>query len=202
MSAFDAVVLAGGAARRLGGADKPAVDVAGHSMLDRVVRACAGAATIAVVGPERPVTRPVVWTREDPPGGGPVPALAAGLAVGSADIVVVFAADLPFLDEEAVASLLENLSADAVYYTDARGKDQPAGRRLPSCVRSGPRSRPISEPADSRLRAALAPLSFTPLPDTRGAAADCDTWDAVERARRLLATGPGSDEDGRYGRHS
>lgn len=201
MSAFDAVVLAGGAARRLGGADKPAVDVAGHSMLDRVVRACAGAATIAVVGPQRPVSSPVVWTREDPPGGGPVPALAAGLAVGSADIVVVFAADLPFLDEEAVASLLKKLTADAVYYTDARGKDQP----LAAAYRRGPLAATIaaiSEPADSRLRAALAPLAVTRLPDTRGAAADCDTWDAVEQARRLLATDPGSDEDGRHGRHS
>jgi molybdopterin-guanine dinucleotide biosynthesis protein A len=201
VSAFDAVVLAGGAARRLGGTDKPAVDVAGRSMLDRVVRACAGAATIAVVGPERPVPLPVVWTREDPPGGGPVPALAAGIAVGTADSVVVLAADLPFLDEEAVASLLENLTADAVFFTDAHGKDQPlaaAYRRAPLAAAIAA----IAEPADSRLRAVLAPLSVTRLPDTRGVAADCDTWDAVERARLLLATDEGSGEDGRHGRHS
>ncbi|MFD9249059.1 NTP transferase domain-containing protein, partial [Streptomyces bottropensis] len=42
--AFDAVVLAGGAARRLGGADKPALRVGGRALLDRVLTACAGAA--------------------------------------------------------------------------------------------------------------------------------------------------------------
>ncbi|MYQ48709.1 NTP transferase domain-containing protein, partial [Streptomyces sp. SID4985] len=34
---YDAVVLAGGAARRLGGADKPGVRVGGRPLLDRVL---------------------------------------------------------------------------------------------------------------------------------------------------------------------
>lgn len=201
MSAFDAVVLAGGAARRLGGTDKPALDVGGRSMLARVVQACAGAATITVVGPERPVPRPVAWTREDPPGGGPVPALAAGIAVGGADTVVVLAADLPLMDAEAVAALLEHLTADAVVYTDARGKDQP----LAAAYRRGPLTSAvagIAEPVGSRLFAVLEALSITRLPDTRGVTADCDTWDAVDRARLLLATDGGSGEDGTHGRHS
>ncbi|WP_438949006.1 NTP transferase domain-containing protein, partial [Streptomyces harbinensis] len=37
---FDAIVLAGGAARRLGGADKAAVTVGGRPLLDRVLDAC------------------------------------------------------------------------------------------------------------------------------------------------------------------
>lgn len=200
MSAFDAVVLAGGAARRLGGTDKPALEVGGRSMLARVVEACAGAATVTVVGPPRPVPRPVVWVREDPPGGGPVPALLAGIAVGDADTVVVLAADLPFLDPEAVAALLDGLTADAVFYTDARGKDQPlaaAYRRAPLTAALAA----VAEPADSRLFGALAPLSVTRLPDPRGVTADCDTWEAVERARALLAGNAGSSEDGRHGRH-
>ncbi|MEU9382801.1 NTP transferase domain-containing protein, partial [Streptomyces sp. NPDC048279] len=41
--AYDAIVLAGGAARRLGGADKPSVRVGGRPLLDRVLTACAGA---------------------------------------------------------------------------------------------------------------------------------------------------------------
>ncbi|NJP68904.1 NTP transferase domain-containing protein, partial [Streptomyces spiramenti] len=36
---FDAVVLAGGAGRRLGGADKAAVRVGGRTLLDRVLTA-------------------------------------------------------------------------------------------------------------------------------------------------------------------
>ncbi|WP_240497415.1 NTP transferase domain-containing protein, partial [Streptomyces hirsutus] len=41
--AYDALVLAGGGARRLGGADKPGVRVGGRSLLDRVLAACSGA---------------------------------------------------------------------------------------------------------------------------------------------------------------
>ena len=40
---FDAVVLAGGRAERLDGADKAALDVAGATLLDRALRAVAGA---------------------------------------------------------------------------------------------------------------------------------------------------------------
>src|SRR3954447_15877275 len=122
---FDAIVLAGGEARRLGGVDKPGLEVGGVSMLDRVLEACAGAASIAVVGPPHAVRHPVVFTREDPPGGGPVPALAAGMEIGSSEVVAVFAADLPFLDTPAVELLRRSLTADAVVFTDVRGKEQP-----------------------------------------------------------------------------
>ncbi|MCW2606336.1 MAG: molybdopterin-guanine dinucleotide biosynthesis protein, partial [Frankiales bacterium] len=70
MTAYDAVVLAGGSGRRLGGVDKPGLLVDGTSLLDRVLGAVARAGTVVVVGPERPAARPVVWAREDPPGGG------------------------------------------------------------------------------------------------------------------------------------
>ncbi|MEH6375729.1 NTP transferase domain-containing protein, partial [Streptomyces sp. KLMMK] len=43
MTGYDAVVLAGGAARRLGGADKPTLRVGGRTLLDRVLEACADA---------------------------------------------------------------------------------------------------------------------------------------------------------------
>ncbi|MFF2775034.1 DUF6457 domain-containing protein [Streptomyces sp. NPDC058052] len=77
-TAYDAVVLAGGAARRLGGVDKPAVRVGGRALLDRVLAACAGARLTVVVGDPRPTVRPVRWTREQRAGTGPVAALDAG----------------------------------------------------------------------------------------------------------------------------
>ncbi|MFE9042808.1 DUF6457 domain-containing protein [Streptomyces sp. NPDC007818] len=77
-TAYDAVVLAGGAARRLGGVDKPGVRVGGRALLDRVLAACAGAGRTVVVGDPRPTVRPVRWTREQPSGTGPVAALDAG----------------------------------------------------------------------------------------------------------------------------
>jgi molybdopterin-guanine dinucleotide biosynthesis protein A len=184
---FDAIVLAGGSARRLGGTDKPALEVGGISLLDRVLAACAGAASIAVVGPPRPVRQPVVFTREYPPGGGPLPALAAGLTVGSADVVAVFAADLPFLDDEAVTALRRSLIADAVLFTDARGKDQPLAalyRRDTLTAALGA----MTELRGARLFSIIEALHVTRIPDTRGVTVDCDTWEAVEAARALIAT--------------
>ena len=186
---FDAIVLAGGGARRLGGVDKPGLEVGGVSMLDRVLAACAGAASTAVVGPPRAVHRPVVFTREDPPGGGPVPALAAGMEIGSSEVVAVFAADLSFLDAAAVELLHRSLTADAVVFTDARGKDQPLAavyRRRPLAAALAA----LPEQSGARLFSILDTLTVTRLPDSRGVTADCDTWDALDTARALLATGP------------
>ncbi|MFG2323976.1 NTP transferase domain-containing protein [Streptomyces sp. NPDC048568] len=162
---YDAVVLAGGAARRLGGADKPGLRVGGRALLDRVLAACAGARTTVVVAGPRPTARPVTWAREDPPGGGPLAALAAGLRHTTAEFVVVLSADLPFLGEPTVARLLSALAAgeaDGVLLTDADGRDQPlvaayrasAVRRELAAMagdRAGRKAR--EEPADRRGRA-------------------------------------------------
>ncbi|MDC0770419.1 NTP transferase domain-containing protein [Streptomyces sp. HD] len=121
-------MLAGGGARRLGGVDKPALRVGGRALLDRVLAACADAHTTVVVADPRPTARPVVWAREDPPGGGPLAALDAGLRHTTAEHVVVLSADLPFLDEDTVRRLLTALrtsGADGALLTDADGRDQP-----------------------------------------------------------------------------
>ncbi|NUR58299.1 MAG: NTP transferase domain-containing protein [Catenulispora sp.] len=190
---FDAIVLAGGGARRLGGVDKPALDVGGMSLLDRVLAACAGAKSVAVVGPVREVRFPVVFTREDPPGGGPVPALAAGMGIGTAPVVAVFAADLPFLDSAAVESLRRVLdtdpTTDAVVFTDAHGRDQP----LAALYRRGALAAALAalpELPGARLFTLLRTLRVARVGDPRGVTADCDTWDAVHAARALLATPP------------
>ncbi|KUF15880.1 DUF6457 domain-containing protein [Streptomyces silvensis] len=107
---FDAVVLAGGRAARLGGADKPGVRVGGRALLDRVLAACAGAGTTVVVAAPRPTPRPVVWARESPAGGGPLAALDAGLRRTNAQLVVVLSADLPFLRERTVHRLIAAVS--------------------------------------------------------------------------------------------
>lgn len=129
---FDAVVLAGGGARRLGGVDKPGLRVGGRALIDRVLAACGQARTTVVVAAPREVAREVVWAREEPAGGGPLAALAAGIAAAGgaegAPAVVVVSADLPFLDEAAVRGLLARLAeggADAVLARDAEGRDQP-----------------------------------------------------------------------------
>lgn len=112
-SGYDAVVLAGGAARRLGGTDKPAVTVGGRALIDRVLAACAGARTTVVVSGPRTCARPVVRVHEEPPGGGPVAALDAGLRHTAQDLVLVLSADLPFLDRATVERLVAALDTGA-----------------------------------------------------------------------------------------
>ncbi len=101
-----AIVLAGGASRRLG-ADKPEQRVGGRRLLDIALAAVAGADAVVVVGPPRDVPAEITVVCEDPPGSGPVAALAAGVAAlpeGPADVVVL-AADLPRITPAAVAAL-------------------------------------------------------------------------------------------------
>lgn len=118
----DAVVLAGGGARRLGGTDKPSLTVGARTLLDRVLSACAGASATVVVGPRRPTYRPVTWVREDPPGGGPLSALDAGLREAGAPTVLVLSADLPFLRQRTLRRLLA-----AVEETSPLGDRETAG---------------------------------------------------------------------------
>ncbi|MGW6129156.1 molybdenum cofactor guanylyltransferase [Cellulomonas sp. NPDC055163] len=83
---YDALVLAGGRARRLGGVSKPDVLVAGRRLLAHVLDAAAagpggGARRTVVVAPGSvAVPGDVLRTLEDPPDGGPVAGIAAGLA--------------------------------------------------------------------------------------------------------------------------
>ncbi|MGC4894228.1 molybdenum cofactor guanylyltransferase [Micromonospora sp. DT31] len=129
MTAYAAVVLAGGAARRMGGVDKPARPVGGRPMLRRVLAAVADADQRIVVGPVGPVPQGVRVTREVPPGGGPVAAAAAGLALVDPGIRVValLAADLPLLTTAALAELryaLEASTAALACYVDGEGRRQ------------------------------------------------------------------------------
>jgi hypothetical protein len=80
MVPYTAVVLAGGRAARLGGRAKPQLEVGGRTMLAAVLAAVGDAAERIVVGPPQPVPAGVLIVREEPPGGGPVAALRAGLA--------------------------------------------------------------------------------------------------------------------------
>ncbi|MGW4965745.1 NTP transferase domain-containing protein [Nonomuraea sp. NPDC004186] len=133
--AFDAVILAGGEARRLGGADKPGLTVGGRSLVEHVVTAVADARTTIVVGPERPIPG-VVFVREDPPRSGPVPALAAGLNGVTAPWVVLLAGDLPFITAPHVTALLNAATTQPPNPTAAPAPPTPATQPPDAPVRS------------------------------------------------------------------
>ncbi|MFF2651381.1 NTP transferase domain-containing protein [Streptomyces sp. NPDC058045] len=200
---FDAVVLAGGAARRLGGADKPGLRVGGRSLLDGVLSACAEATATVVVAEPRPTARPVRWAREDPPGGGPLAALDAGLARTTAPLVAVLSADLPFLRRATVHRLLETLTGptsealftgapperiDGVLLVDGEGRWQP----LVACYRSEVLRRELALLAEENggtaglpLRALTRRLELAAVPDPL-ASFDCDTWNDIATARSRI----------------
>jgi molybdopterin-guanine dinucleotide biosynthesis protein A len=194
ITAYDAIVLAGGAAKRLGGADKPAVSVGGRALLDRVLGVCRGARRTVVVGGRRATAHPVVWAREEPPGSGPLAGLDAGVRAAGAPIVLVLSADLPFLGERTVRELVHTLEAadaarDAVLLTDSGGRDQPlvAAYRTESLRRelallatehgslSGLPLRLLTQELD------VARIATDPL-----ASFDCDTWEDISAARARI----------------
>lgn len=78
--AHDVVVLAGGGGTRLGGVDKARLEVGGRPLLVRVLQGTTHARRVVVVG-DTPVPVGVARTLEDPPGGGPVAGIVAGLRV-------------------------------------------------------------------------------------------------------------------------
>ncbi|GAA1829352.1 molybdenum cofactor guanylyltransferase [Agromyces salentinus] len=84
---LDAVLLAGGRASRLGGVSKPGLTVGDRTLLQHAVDAAhaAGAERIVVVGPPSLEAPGCLVVLEDPPFGGPVAAIAAGLAALDAD---------------------------------------------------------------------------------------------------------------------
>ncbi|WP_406066704.1 molybdenum cofactor guanylyltransferase [Micromonospora sp. NBC_00860] len=128
MGTYAAVVLAGGAARRMGGVDKPALPVGGRPMRDRVLTAVTDATPRVLVGAADAVPAGVLVVREDPPGGGPVAAAAAGLALLDPDVGVValLAADLPLLTRAAIGDLLNHLDREALDTEPAGGGSAPA----------------------------------------------------------------------------
>ncbi|MFA1547233.1 molybdenum cofactor guanylyltransferase [Actinomadura chokoriensis] len=182
---FDAILLAGGRARRFG-ADKPAAPVGGRSLIEWTAAAAAGASRLIVVGPRRDVLPGAVVVREDPPGAGPVPALRAGLAEVRAPRLALLAADLPFLRPAHVARLLEAMGErPGALLLDEEGREQ----WLAGCWRSGALRAALDGYAGASLRGLLGPLApvtvTVPL-GARPAWYDCDTPEELAAAERLL----------------
>jgi molybdopterin-guanine dinucleotide biosynthesis protein A len=190
---YDAVILAGGAARRLGGIDKPGALVGGRPLIVTVAAAVPAAGRLVIVGPPRPELPGALAVREEPPGAGPAPAVWAGLAEVTAPWTVLLAADLPFLRPEHVAALLTAAGgADEPY-----GADEPAGavlvdeagkdQWLAGAWRSERLRRALSDYAGASLRGVLAPLDPVrvrlPAGD-RPPWYDCDTTRDLAMARR------------------
>lgn len=130
---YDAIVLTGGEGTRLGGVDKAMLEVGGVPLLDAVIAATSAACNTVVVGPTRPTPRAVIWTEEEPTGGGPAAGIIAALvslaAQGSeSEWCVVIAVDQPGV-ARVLPALLDAAThaapeVDGLCPHDSRGQEQ------------------------------------------------------------------------------
>ena len=181
---FDATILCGGSARRLDGADKKAVIVGGRTLLDRAIDAVGQASTIVAVGTPASTPWAVTWTQEQPPGGGPVAALAAGLALVTEPVIVVLGVDFPFVDRGCIERLLSAVGEkDGAVLADADGRHQfLVGAYRRAALERGLRDH---DPNGMPVKELMAGLSLEMLEDPISAR-DCDTWVDVEQANELM----------------
>ena len=127
---FSAVVLAGGRAARLGGADKASVELRGRTLLEHALEALTDAAEVVVVGEPVPTTRPVTFTRESPRYGGPVAALLTGrdALLAHPALLGVLAVDMPNVSAATYRRLRHAARGrDGAFLTDTDGRRQLAG---------------------------------------------------------------------------
>lgn len=176
---YAGIVLAGGAARRLSGVDKPALPVGGKPLLARALAALAEADPVIVVGPERPGFGDVRWTRETEPGTGPVAALAAGLALVDTEIVVVLAGDLAGVRKSTVDRLVAALgSASGAVLVDTGGVRQWLLGAWHTEALSGALPETVE---NASLRRTLGELDIVEVPEEPGESADIDTPEDLDR---------------------
>lgn len=192
---FDAVLLAGGRASRVQGADKTGFTSGDATLLDRAVEASVGARTLVVVGLRDGRVPPAgaLLTREEPARSGPVAALAAGLDVVevAAPWTLVLACDVPRAPE-AVQALLagdgdgerrDGERRDGLLAIDSDGRRQP----LLGLYRTGAlETRLAALRADGpltglSLRRLLDGLDLLEVPVPDELCADVDTADDADR---------------------
>lgn len=217
--AVGVVVLAGGTGRRLGGVSKPDVVARGERLLDHVLagieslRAPLGLGGVVVVAPEE-VALPVGVLRalEDPPLGGPVAGLAAGLlalahvsdgaeaADGPVPLTAVLTCDAPDSYRALPALLVAAQDAperDGAVAVSGRGADRHTQyllgvyrtARLSAVVAPG--GRPLRDVAVHRTLRALDVVELAE-DAVRDASRDLDTWQDVHDWERA-GGGPSGD---------
>lgn len=191
-----AVVLAGGTAARLGGADKASIELSGVTLLERALSATVTAVEVVVVGDPVPTTRPVTFTLEDPRGGGPAAGLLAGLRAfyRPPDVVLVLAVDMPRVGPGTFARLLAAVLDHRSGVPDGAVLLGVGGRRQPLCAAyrtaALDRARPASREDEHGLpmHRLVGALDLVEVAEVADESHDVDTWADLRQLRER--TGP------------
>lgn len=197
-------MVTGGSAQRMNGVSKPELEVGGSSLLGRVVGALGDARRVIAVGP-RVGTAPVdVWVREEPPGGGPVAALTAGVTDVDAPFVALVAGDLPFLTPAAMTQLRTSADPGTVALAvDDRGRDQyllavwPTAALRRALASAGPAHGLALRSVYRGVAARRIDVHRVSLPGAPPPWWDCDTPEQLAQARTWAAVNhdPGAEVD-------
>lgn len=177
-----AVILAGGTAVRLDGADKASLELAGSTLLEHALAATRAAGEVVVVGDPVPTTRPATFVREDPPLGGPVAGLVAGrrALAQPPDMVLVLAVDMPLVTGATVDRLLAAAEdREGAVLCDADGRP-----RLVTALRATALDAALpADPHGASVRALLAPLDLARVAAVDDEASGVDTWEDLRDLR-------------------
>ncbi len=186
MTAYAALVLAGGAGRRLGGAAKASLLVAGTTLLDRALDAASAAEHTIVVGGTVTVPVGIGVACEEPAGGGPVAAVEAGLIDLVEPLVAVLAVDQPMLTQDVVDALAAAVGgSDGAVLVDGTGRRQ----YLAAVYRTEALRTALERTASAvgaSMRDLVRGLDLVDVASEGDETLDCDTWEDVERAQHLL----------------
>ncbi|MDK8600879.1 NTP transferase domain-containing protein [Trueperella bernardiae] len=182
------IVQAGGTGARLGGASKPDYVVGGRRLLDIFFDELAGigfSGKTVVIAPDGvKVPEGVVRTLEDPPGGGPLPGVAAGLAeldLGDDAVVGLATCDAP-LAPRLYPWLLERVECDGVVPANCEGWPQYLhGVYRLSALRA------LTFERHGSIRGAFGGLDVARVEDREGWCIDVDTPEDAEALAATLA---------------
>lgn len=195
MSGLDAIILAGGRAARLDGASKPDLVVGGRRLLATSIEAAraVGCREVVVVGPPALEAPGCLVVREDPPFGGPVAGLAAGLGAlhearpdGDPADVLVLACDMPDAPAAArhlVAARDARPGSDGVCLVDDTGREQWLAAIYSHDALVRALDALAGDVDGASMRRLAASVDLTRVAD-HGTTHDIDTWDDLSRADR------------------
>lgn len=190
----DAIILTGGRSSRLDFVQKSEFVVADRTLLQRTLEAVGDARRVVIVGPVPTTGLPdtVLCVQEQPPFGGPVAGIFAGLtalaesSTVSSDATLVLACDMPHIGRaipRLLRGLVDNPESDGVIAVDSGERLQPLAAgyrtaRLASALAAGIDSGSLAAMPVFRL---IDGLNLTPIDVPVDATADVDSWDDAHR---------------------